>query len=133
MQARQARSKQSAKASNARRQPGKQRTRATSKAPHVPFLSFPHPLFQIAPTALDERERGPSPTILGIRIQEAQDTAMIICYIVFVLAKNCWFLANLYKHKLVGMEIPKILPLYRKKITWSPYRLNFFGHITRTL
>ena len=72
MQARQARSKQSAKASNARRQPGKQRTRATSKAPHVPFLSFPHPLFQIAPTALDERERGPSPTILGIRIQEVQ-------------------------------------------------------------
>ena len=52
--------------------PGKQRTRATNKAPHVPFLSFPHPLFQIAPTALDERERGPSPTILGIRIQEVQ-------------------------------------------------------------
>ena len=125
MQACQARSKQSAKASNARRQP--------REASHVPFLSFPHPLFQIAPTALDERERGPSPTILGIRIQEAQDTAMIICYIVFVLAKNCWFLANLYKHKLVGMEIPKILPLYRKKITWSPYRLNFFGHITHTL
>ena len=107
-----ARSKQSAKASNARRQPGKQRTRATSKAPHVPFLSFPHPLFQVAPTALDERERGPSPTILGIRIQEVQyfetrvpiyplhakDTAMqcLICYIVFVLAKNCWFLANFY-------------------------------------
>ena len=64
MQARQARSKQSAKASNARRQP--------REASHVPFLSFPHPLFQIAPTALDERERGPSPTILGIRIQEVQ-------------------------------------------------------------
>ena len=126
MQARQARSKQSAKASNARRQPGKQRTRATSKAPHVPFLSFPHPLFQIAPTALDERERGPSPTILGIRIQEAQYSETLVPIYPLHAKDTATRIAGFWqtftpiytiiKCKLVGIEVPKILPLCSKRL-----------------
>ena len=79
MHARQARSKQSAKASNARRQAQGSNARE-QRAKHHMFLSYPFLIHfsRLHQLRLMNGKRGPSPTILGIRIQEAQYSETLV-------------------------------------------------------